>query len=110
MSRYLRPRVAGATVFFTVALADRTSDRLVREVAALREAVRATRAERWFGIDAWGEARPENRPVDGFQRQTREAPDVLPDHMHCVWTLPEGGCGVCRADRRDQGAVYHGRP
>jgi putative transposase len=35
----------------------------------LREAVRATRAERPFGIDAWV---------------------VLPDHLHCVWTLPEG--------------------
>lgn len=69
MSRYLRPRVPGAAVFLTVTLADRGADLLVREVAVLREAVRATRADRWFGIDAWV---------------------VLPDHMHCVWTLPEG--------------------
>jgi putative transposase len=69
MSHYLRPRIPGAAVFFTVALADRGSDLLLREVAVLREAVRATLAERWFGIDAWV---------------------VLPDHMHCVWTLPEG--------------------
>lgn len=69
MSRYLRPSIPGATVFFTVALADRRSDALVREVGALRDAVRATRAERPFVIDAWV---------------------VLPDHMHCVWTLPEG--------------------
>lgn len=69
MSAYLRPRRPGASVFFTVALAERGSDMLVREIAALRAAVRATRAERWFGIDAWV---------------------VLPDHMHCVWTLPEG--------------------
>lgn len=69
MSRYLRPRIPGASVFFTVALADRASDLLVREVAALRVAVRAARAERPFRIEAWV---------------------VLPDHLHCVWTLPEG--------------------
>ena len=37
MSAYLRPRVPGASVFFTVALAERGSDLLVREVARLRE-------------------------------------------------------------------------
>ncbi|SPH17056.1 REP-associated tyrosine transposase [Defluviimonas aquaemixtae] len=56
-------------MFFTVALADRSSDALVREVGALRDAVRATRAERPFAIDAWV---------------------TLPDHMHCLWTLPVG--------------------
>ena len=69
MSHYIRPRVPGATVFFTVTLAARGSDLLVREVEALRHAVRVTRLERPFGINAWV---------------------VLPDHMHCVWTLPEG--------------------
>ncbi|MEH6772684.1 MAG: transposase [Cereibacter changlensis] len=72
MSQYLRPKRPGATVFFTVGLAQRGSDVLVQEIAALREAVRATRAERPFAIDAWV---------------------VLPDHMHCVWTLPAGDCG-----------------
>lgn len=69
MSHYIRPRRPGATLFFTVTLAARGSDLLVREVELLRQAVRATRAERPFGIEAWV---------------------VLPDHMHCVWTLPEG--------------------
>lgn len=69
MSRYTRPRIAGASVFFTVALADRASDVLVREVGVLREAARVTKRERPFVIDAWV---------------------VLPDHLHCVWTLPEG--------------------
>jgi hypothetical protein len=40
-----------------------------REVEALLRPVRQVMAERSFGIDAWV---------------------VLPDHMHCVWTLPEG--------------------
>ena len=69
MSRYIRPRVPGACLFFTVNLVDRGADTLVRHVDILREAVAVTRAKRPFGIDAWV---------------------VLPDHMHCVWTLPEG--------------------
>ena len=59
----------GVPIFFTVCLSDRGSDLLVREVAVLRQAVRETKRERPFAIDAWV---------------------VLPDHMHCVWTLPEG--------------------
>lgn len=69
MSKYLRPRIAGASVYLTVTLAERGSDLLVREIEALRHAVRVTRLKRPFLIDAWV---------------------VLPDHMHCVWTLPEG--------------------
>jgi putative transposase len=69
MSRYIRPKVPGASVFFTVNLADRGTRTLVDHIDALREAVRVTKAERPFRIDAWV---------------------VLPDHMHAVWTLPEG--------------------
>lgn len=69
MAVYARPRVTGATVFFTVALADRGSDLLVREIDRLRDAVRATRAKRPFAVDAWV---------------------VLPDHLHAVWSLPAG--------------------
>lgn len=67
MSTYRRPRVPGACVFFTVALARPGSGLLVERIDALREAVRKTRAERPFEIDAWV---------------------VLPDHLHAVWTLP----------------------
>lgn len=74
MSNYVRPKVPGATVFFTVTLAIRGSDLLVREVDALRHAVRLTREARPFRIDAWV---------------------ILPDHMHCVWTLPEGDADYC---------------
>ncbi len=69
MPNYIRPDVSGATVFFTVALADRRSDLLLREVGGLREAVRRVRSERPFTIAAWV---------------------VLPDHLHAVWTLPGG--------------------
>lgn len=68
MSRYLRPRRPGASIFFTVALARRGSTLLVEEIDRLREAVAVVRAGRPFAVDAWV---------------------VLPDHMHAVWTLPE---------------------
>jgi putative transposase len=69
MPDYRRNRVPGGTYFFTVTLHDRSSDRLVTHVEALRTAVRQVRARAPFHIDAWV---------------------VLPDHMHCVWTIPSG--------------------
>lgn len=69
MPNVLRPRISGATIFFTVNLADRSSRLLVDDIDGLRQVVIKTRRERPFTIDAWV---------------------VLPDHMHCVWTLPEG--------------------
>ena len=69
MPDYRRLRVPGGTYFFTINLLERRSDLLVRHIDALREAVRRTRRERPFGIDAWV---------------------VPPEHMHCVITLPEG--------------------
>ncbi|MEJ2456265.1 MAG: transposase [Candidatus Thiodiazotropha sp.] len=69
MSNYRRFRVAGGTYFFTVNLLERRRDLLVRHIDALRAAVRATKQDRPFHIDAWV---------------------VLPDHMHTIWTLPEG--------------------
>ena len=67
MPNYKRPKVPGATVFFTVTLAERGTSLLVDQVGALRQAVRATRLDHPFYIDAWV---------------------VLPDHLHAVWTLP----------------------
>ncbi len=69
MSNYLRPRIPGASVFFTVALQERGSRLLYDEINRLRLAVAETRRERPFAIEAWV---------------------VLPDHMHCLWTLPMG--------------------
>jgi putative transposase len=69
MPDYRRNLVPGGTFFFTVNLLDRQTDLLVTHVGALRDAVRATRARAPFEIDAWV---------------------VLPDHMHCIWTLPPG--------------------
>jgi putative transposase len=67
MPDYRRNRVPGATYFFTVNLFDRRSELLVTHVALLREVVRRVRDRTPFHIDTWV---------------------VLPDHMHCLWTLP----------------------
>lgn len=69
MSNYLRMRVPGATYFFTVALADRTSSLLTDHIALLRQAYRDTAAEHPLFCDAMV---------------------ILPDHLHAVWTFPEG--------------------
>ena len=69
MAEYRRLRVAGGFYFFTVCLRDRRSDLLVGNIALLRQAVKRVRAERPFTIDAW---------------------TVLPEHLHAVWTLPDG--------------------
>src|SRR5260370_22372976 len=69
MPDYRRNGVPGGTFFFTVNLLDRRSDLLVRQIDILREAVARVRANAPFRIDAWV---------------------VLPDHMHCLWTLPQG--------------------
>ena len=69
MPNYRRYRIPGGCYFFTVNLLGRRTDLLVRHIDSLREALAAVRKRRPFHIDAWV---------------------VLPDHMHCVWTLPEG--------------------
>jgi putative transposase len=70
--RYRRANTAGATYFFTVNLADRSSALLVDAVDVLRDAVRLVQRRHPFHIDAMV---------------------VLPDHLHALWTLPEGDAG-----------------
>ena len=52
MVRYRRNLVAGGTFFFTVTLADRTSQALTDHIGHLRGAVRQTRRTQPFTIDA----------------------------------------------------------
>ncbi len=69
MPDYRRNRVPGGTYFFTVNLHDRSRPLLVERIDLLRTAVHRVRELRPFHIDAWV---------------------VLPEHMHTLWTLPEG--------------------
>jgi putative transposase len=69
MTGYRRNFVAGATYFFTVNLADRRRPLLTENIECLRAAFRYTRHRYPFTIDAIV---------------------VLPDHLHTIWTMPEG--------------------
>ncbi|MDB5986001.1 MAG: transposase [Nevskia sp.] len=68
MPHYTRSHTPGGTFFFTVALLERKRRLLVEHIEHLREAFRIVRAKRPFEINAIV---------------------VLPDHLHCIWTLPE---------------------
>jgi putative transposase len=67
MSRYRRAHIAGGTFFFTVTLADRSTDLLVRHVERLRSAYRHVQRTHPFQTIAIC---------------------ILPDHLHAVWSLP----------------------
>jgi len=69
MPNYRRAFVPGGCWFFTINLLDRRSSLLTDRIDALRDATARTRQRFPFHIDAFV---------------------VLPDHLHAVWTLPEG--------------------
>jgi putative transposase len=67
MSRYRRAKIEGGTFFFTVTLADRSSDTLIRHIDRLRNAY--VSAQRRFPFETI-------------------AICILPDHLHAIWSLP----------------------
>lgn len=70
MTNYRRIFMPGATWFFTVNLARRDNQAmLVEHIEELRQAFRYVKQRRMFQIDAIV---------------------ILPDHLHCIWTLPSG--------------------
>ena len=69
MTLYRRNFVPGGTFFFAVNLNDRRSALLTDHIAELRAACRYVRRRHPFAIDAIV---------------------VLPDHLHAIWTLPQG--------------------
>lgn len=83
MPNFRRANQPGGTFFFTVVTYRRKpflTEQLYRE--ALRQVIRQVRQKHPFSIDAWV---------------------LLPDHMHCIWTLAEGEadfskrCGLIKA-------------
>ena len=69
MSRYRRVKIEGGLFFFTLTLADRSSDLLVRHIERLRRAYKVTQQR--------------------FPFET-VAICILPDHLHAVCLLPDG--------------------
>jgi len=69
MSDYRRVRIEGGTYFYTVTLANRKSRLLMEENKLLLASIRKVQKKRPFAMRGWV---------------------VLPDHLHCIWTLPKG--------------------
>jgi putative transposase len=69
MTNYRRHFIPGGAYFFTVNLQDRGLTLLTDSIDLLRSAFHQTRIRRPFTI---------------------EAIVILPDHLHAIWTLPEG--------------------
>lgn len=69
MTNYRRHYRPGGTYFFTLTLADRRSDWLVRHIDLLRTSIRSEQLANPFRLAAWV---------------------VLPEHMHLLMRLPEG--------------------
>lgn len=70
MSYYRRANQSGGTYFFTVVTYRRQPFLCDDDVRmALRDAIERVRNRYDFQIDAWV---------------------LLPDHLHCIWTLPDG--------------------
>ena len=68
MPNYRRVYINGGCYYFTVCLADRQASLLTDNIAALRAAFKYTASRHPFEINAIC---------------------ILPDHLHCIWTLPE---------------------
>lgn len=70
MSQYIRSKASGGTYFFTVITFQRRAIlTLPDHVMLLREIIGTVKKAHPFSIDAWV---------------------LLPDHMHCIWSLPDG--------------------
>jgi putative transposase len=69
MSRYRRAKIEGGALFFTLVLADRSSDLLVHQIDRLRRAYKAVQ---------------ERHPFETV------AICILPDHLHALLVLPDG--------------------
>ncbi|MCA0274136.1 MAG: transposase [Proteobacteria bacterium] len=86
MTSYRRLRLPGATYFFTVCVEDRGTRTLTDHIGHLREAYRRTLLE---------------FPV------TCHAMVVLPDHIHAIWTEPEGEANFPERWRRIKARFSH---
>jgi len=97
--QYRRTDVKGGTYFFTVNLAERRHHLLVEHIDVLRHAVQQVKQQHPFHIDAFV---------------------VLPDHLHAIWTLPQGDADfatrwmlikagfsrrIARGERRNQSRI-----
>ena len=89
MTQYRRNFIPGGSFFFMVNLLDRRSRLLTENIDALRAAFRQTRANHPFSV---------------------EAIVILPDHLHAIWSLPEGDSDFATRWRLIKSRFSHALP
>jgi putative transposase len=89
MANYRRNFLPGGSYFFTVNLADRRRALLTDHIDLLRAAFRQVRSRHPFTI---------------------EATVILPDHLHAIWTLPDGDAGFATRWGLVKSALSHALP
>ena len=87
MPQYIRAKFKGSVFFFTVVLAERPSNLLIEEIDRLRKSYRTVQ---------------ESLPFETV------AVCVLPDHIHCIWALPEGDADFSTRWSRIKSGVSRG--
>ena len=69
MTEYRRTKIKGVTYFFTVNCAERRGNRILENnIESLRQTFRKVKQNHPFNIDAIV---------------------IMPEHLHCIWTLPD---------------------
>ncbi|MGV8893080.1 MAG: REP-associated tyrosine transposase [Burkholderiaceae bacterium] len=89
MTSYRRNSVPGGMYFFTIAIANRHIDLLVKHADILKQAIHAEKQKNPFSVIALV---------------------ILPDHLHAIWRLPEGDCDYSNRWRRIKGAFSSALP
>jgi putative transposase len=89
MTDYRRNFIAGGSFFFTVNLAERRLRLLTEHIDELRKAFRETRRDHPFTIDAMV---------------------ILPNHLHTIWTMPEGDANFATRGRLIKSAFSRSLP
>ena len=89
MTDYRRSFVPGGSYFFTVAMANRAGCLLTDNIGLFRRAVSDVKRELPFDLVAMV---------------------VLPEHLHCVLTLPEGDADYQARWKKIKAAFSHGLP
>ncbi|MFA5243542.1 MAG: transposase [Sulfuricella sp.] len=89
MTDYRRNFIPGGSYFFTVALAERSGRLLTDNIELFRHAVVDVKRELPLGLIAMV---------------------VLPEHLHCVWTLPAGDADYPTRGKKIKAAFSRGLP
>ncbi|KAF0192028.1 MAG: hypothetical protein FD165_1362 [Gammaproteobacteria bacterium] len=89
MTNYRRTFIPGGSYFFTIAVAERSSRLLTDNIGLFRRAVADVKRELPFELIAMV---------------------VLPEHLHCVWTLPDGDADYPTRWKKIKAAFSRGIP